>query len=74
MTTHTLTAKISAVLGELPPEQQRQVLEFARSLKPQPRGVTGASLLSFAGSIKRDDLSQMQQAIEECERVDLDEW
>ena len=75
MATQAVTDKIFAELNELPLEQQREVLAFARSLKSQPSGVKGSSLLSFAGSIFPDDLVQMQRAIEEsCERVDLDEW
>ena len=75
MTTQSVTAEILGTLAELPPEQQREVLAFARSLKPQPRGVKGAALLGFAGSIAADDLAQMQGSIEEeCGRIDADEW
>lgn len=75
MATQTVAAEIFAELDDLPLEQQREVLAFARSLKFQPRGVQGSSLLSFAGSISPSELTQMQEAIEEgCERIDLDEW
>ena len=75
MTTQSVTAEILGTLDELPPEQQREVLAFARSLKPQLRGVKGAALLDFAGNISADDLTQMQGSIEEeCGRIDADEW
>ena len=75
MTTQAVNVKISDELADLSPEQQREVLAFARFLKSQPKGVKGASLLSFAGSIPAADLTQMQQAIREgCERIDPDEW
>lgn len=63
-------------LSKLGAEQQRQVLDFARSLaKIKPKGVSGKELLSFAGTIGSDDLQAIAQAIEEgCERVDMSEW
>ena len=70
-----ITAKIFAELNDLPLEQQQKVLAFARSLKSQPRGVKGKSLLTFAGSVSTTELTQMQEAIKDgCEHIDLDEW
>lgn len=75
MATQAVTDKIFAELNELPLEQQREVLAFARSLKAQPSGVEGSSLLGFAGSITSSDLARMQEAIAEgCERIDPDGW
>jgi hypothetical protein len=67
--------ELSECLGQLAVEQQRQVLEFARTLaRPPVRGVRGSTLLRFAGRIDAADLEMMSQAIdEECERVDPDE-
>lgn len=63
-------------LRTLPPDKQRQVLDFARTLAAaEPVGIPGRSLLTFGGSIEPDDLQLMAQAIEEgCEQVDADEW
>jgi len=62
-----------AQLANLPPEMQRRVLDFAKSLSP--KGVEGKSLLRFKGLIPVDDLKMMCAAIEEgCEKVDSDEW
>lgn len=63
-------------LAALTPDQQREVLEYARALGEAPRrGVPGRSLLRFAGSIPADDLRAMAEAIEEgCERVDPRGW
>ena len=75
MTAETISTKIFDELNDLPLEQQRQVLAFTRSLKAHPKGVKGTSLLSFAGSISNDDLSQMKSAIQEgCEGIDPSEW
>ena len=50
---------------------QRRVLEFAHALATsEPKGVPGASLLRFAGTISKEDLDLMEKAIEEdCEKV-----
>lgn len=63
-------------IGQLDYEQQKRVLDFAHALiVTSPKGVSGKTLLSFAGSIPADELKAIEQAIEEgCERVDLNEW
>ncbi|MGD1903060.1 MAG: hypothetical protein ACFB9N_12575 [Geitlerinemataceae cyanobacterium] len=63
-------------LEDMPQHLQWQVLEFAQPLiQPAPKGTPGSQLLRFAGSIPRDDLTLMSQAIEQdCGQVDLDEW
>lgn len=72
----TIGREISECLGKLPVEQQRRVLDFARTLATTPiRGVPGSSLLKFAGRIGDSDLDAMSRAIDEgCERIDADEW
>lgn len=56
--------------------QQAEVLEFVRSLaKPEIEGVPGRTLLRFAGTIDREDLNKMTEAIQaDCESIDPDEW
>jgi hypothetical protein len=49
------------------------VLEFVIDLA-KLRGVPGKSLPRFAGAIAPDDLEKMKAAIEDCEKVDLNEW
>ena len=72
----TIEHELSNCLDRLPVQQQRQVLEFAQTLAPPPlRGVRGADLLQFAGTIDESDLETMTQAIKDgCERIDADEW
>ena len=66
--------QILAQLAGLSEDQQRRVLEFARSLV-SPDGIAGRDLLRFAGAIEKEDLQTMSQAIEEgCEKIDPDEW
>ena len=51
--------------------QQVEVLEFVRSLaKSEMEGVPGKTLLRFAGTIDREDLAKMAEAIQaDCESV-----
>jgi hypothetical protein len=63
-------------LNRLAPDQQRRVLEFARTLAaPTIPGVSGEVTARFAGAIPEDDLAIISRAIEKgCERVDSGEW
>jgi hypothetical protein len=74
--TQRLQGQILKQLNGLPNEQQRQVLEFARTLAKSPAaGVPGKELLRFGGLIPEKDLKKISAAIEEgCERVDGHEW
>ena len=76
MISPTLETEIQEQLSQLPLEQQRQVLEFARALViSRVRGVPGQELLRFAGLVETDDLALMKRAIEEdCEQVHPHEW
>jgi hypothetical protein len=76
MMSPTLETEIREQLSQLPLEQQRQVLEFARALvTARVRGMSGQTLLRFAGLVEPDDIALMKQAIEEdCEQVQLNEW
>jgi hypothetical protein len=67
-----LERELQERLSLLGPEQQRQVLEYARALSDAPlRGVPGHALLRFTGSISEKDLDLIARAIEEgCEGVD----
>ncbi len=63
-------------LKQLGPEEQRRVLDFARTLATFKRcGAPGQSLIRFGGAIDAADLAVIAQAIEEgCEQVNPDEW
>jgi hypothetical protein len=68
--------EIRQQLDRLAPEQQRQVLDFARALAAAIiPGVSGGVTARFAGTIPKDDLAIISKAIEEgCERVIPGEW
>jgi len=65
MAVPTLSREIVDEVTSLDPEQQRQVLGYVRSLK-RPGGAEGKTLLRFAGTIDRQDLQQMSNAIDSC--------
>ena len=69
-------SRVLKQLDQLAPEQQHQVLAFARQLVSKPlRGISGGKLLRFAGRIAPEDGAKMLRVIETgCEQVDADEW
>ena len=74
MSEQTLQRELFDQIDKLPLDQQRRVLEFARSLA-KPMGKPGVELLSFGGTIESVDLNAITKAIEEgCEQVNGDEW
>ncbi|MBD2293988.1 hypothetical protein H6G06_10900 [Anabaena sphaerica FACHB-251] len=72
----SVTDQIIEQLKIMPQDLQYQVLEFARNLtNSNIKGVPGKELLKFAGSIPKEDLQLMSEAIkQDCEKVDFDEW
>ena len=62
-------------VDKLSPDQQRHLLEYARTLH-RPRGEPGKQLVQHAREISfpPDDLVEIKKAIEDCERIDLSEW
>lgn len=74
MVNQSIQREIINQLDKLPIEQQIQVLDFARTLAG-PVGRPGKELLNFAGGITPDDLSLMNQTIEQdCEQVNDNDW
>ncbi|MBE9258573.1 hypothetical protein [Dolichospermum sp. LEGE 00246] len=73
--TTSISDQIIQQLNIIPQDLQYQVLEFARNLtKSKIKGVPGKELLEFAGSIPKEDLQLMSEAIkQDCEKVDFDE-
>ena len=75
MLSPTLERELHQQMEQLPLDQQKQVLDFARFLAAGPVGVPGKTLLPIAGTIEASDLAIMTQAIEEdCEKVYPQDW
>jgi hypothetical protein len=66
--TTSISDQIIQQLNIIPQDLQYQVLEFARNLtKSKIKGVPGEELLKFAGSIPKEDLQLMSEAIEQLQ-------
>ena len=62
----TTIQEIIQRLDKLTPMQQKQVLDFALELSGElSKRYPGKNLLQFAGTISKEDLEIMKQAIEE---------
>ena len=60
-------------LDHLKKDEQRRVLNYARSL--HPKGVSGNILADKDYGFEATDLEEMEKAIEEgCEKIDHNEW
>ena len=76
MSTPSLKEQIIAELDNLSPEQQRQMLEYARGLGQRstlPPGIPGEVFIARAKEINfaPEDLEEIARIIEEdCERID----
>jgi len=66
---------IRSELDGLDVEKQRRVLAFVLALKQSPKGILGADLKEFAGTLSEADAKSMIVAIEAgCEQVDPHDW
>lgn len=75
-TSSTLPEQIREVVERLSPDDQQRVLEFAQVLTQSrlPAGTPGSALLRFAGAFSPETIAAMEQALEDSERIDLDEY
>jgi len=70
-----LPSQIHSELAGLDATKQRQVLAFVRTLRQAPKGISGAELKGFAGTLSEVDARSMIEAIEAgCEQVDPNGW
>jgi hypothetical protein len=80
----TMPEEIRSLVERLSPDLQRQVLKFAKGLArtrkeavplpktPLPPGTPGPVLLRF--KLPREDVEAMERALEDCERIEPDEY
>lgn len=74
MTRSSVEIEVVSLLQKLPLPQQYSVLAFVRALAT-PQGTPGPTLITLAGTIDKEDLATMKQAIDQdCEQVTDDEW
>jgi hypothetical protein len=75
----SVAEEIASVVAHLPPQEPERVLRFARDLAhppvfphtPLPPGTPGHMVAKLRVSPEVDEA--MERALEECERIDLDE-
>ena len=79
----TVLEKIKILAAKLSPEQQEQALVSILALTPKqqyvlptsklPPGTDGKALLNLHFSMSPEDIALMEEAIEDCERIEPDE-
>jgi len=69
----TTVEEIVDYLEKLDETKQKEVLDWVKELS-QPQGVNGESLLWLVGSISPEDITLMEEAIADFEKIDLNEW
>jgi hypothetical protein len=64
------------IIHRLSASQQKDVLNYARSMHGKPVGIPGAILVERVKALNwpKEDIEEMKQAIEDCERIDWNEW
>jgi len=80
----TMPEEIRSLVERLSPDLQQQVLKFAKGLartpkdiaalpkSPLPPGTPGPTLLRF--KLPSEDVDAMERALEDCERIEPDEY
>ncbi len=83
----TVLEEIHKLVERLPPDRQWQALEFLRGLAqtnqtnvplsqpttPLPPGTPGSVLLKLRFMSSKEDVEAMERALEDCERIEVDE-
>lgn len=54
--------------------QQLRLLDFINSMLRIKQEGEPEGLLKFVGAFEKEDLQEMEQALEDCEQIDEDEW
>ncbi|HEX5548302.1 MAG TPA: hypothetical protein VFX24_12895 [Ktedonobacterales bacterium] len=75
----TISDEVNALLERMPPSEQQRVLDYARRLAnvqpfphtPLPPGSPPDTLLRI--TVAPEVGEAMERALEECERIDIDE-
>lgn len=61
-------------IGQLSLPQQVKLLDFIKSLLVIKQEGKPEGLLRFAGAFSKEDLKEMEKALEDCEQIDEDGW
>jgi hypothetical protein len=61
-------------IAQLSLPQQVKLLDFIKSLLVIKQEGKPEGLLRFAGAFEKEDLEEMEKALEDCEQIDEDGW
>ncbi len=74
MTRLEIQNSIIQAIQQLTEAQQLKLLEFIHSMLGKKKPQAANALVQFAGYFSKEDLAQMSAAIEDCEKIDTNEW
>jgi flagellar biosynthesis/type III secretory pathway ATPase len=74
MTNIEIQNSIIRSISQLSLPQQLKLLDFIKSLLVKKQDGKPEGLLKFAGAFSKEDLEEMEKALEDCEQIDEDEW
>jgi len=74
MTNIEIQNSIVQSISQLSLPQQLKLLEFIKSMLVKNQVAKPEGLLKFVGAFEKEDLEQMEKALEDCEQIDEDEW
>jgi hypothetical protein len=77
MTDNAFEQELMDAIRRLSESQRQDVLSYAQQLGDQkPIGIPGPVLLERIKALEwpKEDIEEMKKAIEDCERIDWDEW
>lgn len=74
MSNSELQESIIRSIQQLTLVQQLRLLDFINSMLRIKREGEPKGLLKFVGTFEKEDLQEMEQALEDCEQIDEDEW
>jgi hypothetical protein len=76
MSDKTFEQELIETIRRLSERERQDVLRYARSKGGGLAGIPGTVLVDRIKSLDwpKADIEEMEQAIEDCERIDLDEW
>jgi len=73
MTNIEIQDSIIRSISQLSLPQQMKLLDFIKSLIVKKQEGRPEGLLKFAGAFAKEDLKEMENALEDCEKIDEDE-
>lgn len=74
MTNAEVQNSIIRSINQLSLAQQLRLLDFIKSLIVKKQEVRPEGVLKFAGAFEKEDLQEIEKALEDCGQIDENEW